>query len=74
MSINPKEFLNTTQELHAFTIGICEVICPWPPYFKGMPTQDSVDLKTEFHYYMLGRAIGVYAWLVLAYIIKVLFT
>lgn len=65
-----KEFLNTTQELHAFTIGICEVICPWPPYFKGMPTPESVDLRTEYHYYALGRAAGIYAWLILAFIAK----
>lgn len=65
--------MNTPSEFHAFVIGICEIICPWPPYFKGMPDHECSDLRMEFHYYTLGRATGVYAWLVLAYIIKELF-
>lgn len=73
MGINPKEFMDEPGEFHAFVIGWCEIICPWPAYFKGMPTQESADLKAEYHYYVFGRATGVYTWLVLAYIIKLLF-
>lgn len=74
MSINPRQFLNTTEERHALVIGLCEVLCPWPPYFKGMPTHECTDLKLEFHYYMLGRALGIMAWFGLAVAIKKIFT
>lgn len=66
--------MDEPEELHAFIIGLCEVICPWPAFFKGMPSIECVDLRIEYHYYMLGRAMGVYAWLVLACIIKEFFT
>jgi hypothetical protein len=61
--------MDEVEELHAFTIGICEAICPWPPRFKGMPDITCVDLKKEYHYYMLGRAAGVCLWLILITIV-----
>jgi len=73
MAINPKQFLNDVEEFHALAIGFFEVLCPWPPHFKGMPTTESCDLKKEYHYYMFGRALGILAWILIANIAKVLF-
>lgn len=71
--INPKEFMDEPEELHAFVIGLCEIICPWPPYRTAMSEARAKEIQDEYHYYVLGRATGIYTWLVLAYIIKVLF-
>jgi hypothetical protein len=68
--INPKEFLDEPEELHAFTQGICEVICPWPPYRKSMSQKRQIEIFDEYHYYMLGRALGIFAWLGIALIVK----
>ncbi len=62
--------MNTVEELHAFTHGICEVICPWPPYRKAMSQDRQDEILQEYHYYQLGRAAGILAWLGLAAAIK----
>lgn len=72
--INPKDFLNTAPELHALTHGICEVICPWPPFRKAMSEERAKQLQAEYHYYLLGRATGVIAWLGIAKLIKETFS
>lgn len=65
-------FLSTYQEWHAFVIGFCEVLCPWPPRHKPMhaglwvPKELRKQIASEYHYYMFGRAIGVIAWLIIA--------
>lgn len=66
------EFLNTTDELHAFAIGFFEVLCPWPPRYQD-PLQWPAGLKQEYHYYTLGRGIAVIAWIIIAKIIQELF-
>jgi hypothetical protein len=71
--INPNEFMDEVEELHAFAIGFAEVICPWPPRQPAMSLERQKEIYNEYHYYMIGRAIGVYSWLVLAAIIKLLF-
>lgn len=71
--INLSEFMNTTEELHAFTHGICEVLCPWPPYRKAMAEDRARELEAEYQYYQLGRAAGVIAWIIIAIVIKGVF-
>lgn len=71
--IKLSEFMNTAEELHAFTHGLCEVVCPWPPYRKVMADERAKELEAEYHYYQLGRAAGVLAWLIIGFIIKVVF-
>jgi len=68
-----RHFLDTHQEWHAFVIGFCEVICPWPPRHKSMHKELRKQIAFEYHYYMFGRAIGVIAWLVIAKIIQEVF-
>jgi hypothetical protein len=60
-------FLDCYQEWHAFVIGFCEVLCPWPPRCH---CERSEAISAEYHYYMTGRGLGVIAWLVIAKIIQ----
>jgi len=60
-------FLDTTAELHALTHGFCEVLCPWPPRHSINSTN---SINSEYHYYMLGRALGILAWLAICCLIK----
>jgi hypothetical protein len=55
--INLKDILNTWEERHAFIIGFCEVLCPWPPRTSAYADVVS-PIKEEYHYYMAGRALG----------------
>jgi len=57
-------------EWHAFTQGICEVLCPWPPRLRAMTAQLRQEIEGEHHYYMTGRAAGVLAWIGLAMLIR----
>jgi len=65
-----RHFLDTPEECHAFTNGLCEVLCPWPPRHKSMHKDLLKQIVSEYHYYMFGRAIGVIAWLIIAKIIQ----
>ena len=57
-------------EVHAFIIGLSEVVCPWAPRFRVKqdkppePTRDCPFkyIFDEYHYYVGGRAMGVLAW------------
>lgn len=65
-------FLDCYQEWHALVEGFCEVLCPWPA--RHQPNDELLnDLKADHHYYVLGRALGVIAWLIIAIIIKEVF-
>jgi hypothetical protein len=68
--ITPSAFLDTSQEWHALVLGLCEVICPWPPRCH---CERSEAISNEYHYYLFGRALGVIAWLVIGIIIKEVF-
>jgi hypothetical protein len=70
--IKPSTFLSTHEEWHALVEGFCEVLCPWPA--KSELSQQLLDdLKADHHYYMLGRALGILAWLTIGCIIKEVF-
>jgi hypothetical protein len=70
--IRPSTFMDVYQEWHAFVEGFCEVLCPWPA--KHQPSEELLnDLKGDHHYYVLGRALGVIAWLIIAKIIQEVF-
>jgi len=68
-----KQFLSTTEELHAFIIGFFEVLCPWPPRCGMAPDYYKDIVNAEYHYYLGGRGIGVIAWIIIAKLIQVLF-
>jgi len=68
--VKPSTFLSTPEEWHAFVIGFCEVLCPWPPRHKPMHRDLRKQIASEYHYYQFGRAIGVIAWLIIAKIIQ----
>ncbi len=62
LMIDTTEFLNTCAELHALTNGVCDVICFWPSR-RSISQENAQDIAEEYHYYNLGRALGVLAWL-----------
>ena len=64
-----RRFLDTAREVHALTQGFCEVLCPWPPRHRLMSRQKAKEVQDEHHYYMLGRALAILAWLIIAKII-----
>jgi hypothetical protein len=66
-------FLSTHQEWHALIIGLCEVLCPWPPRHKSIHSKLKRQIVSEYHYYLSGRALGVIAWLIIARIIQAVF-
>lgn len=68
--IKPSTFLSTHQEWHALVIGFCEALCPWP---AKCHCEQSEAISAEYHYYMLGRALAILAWLTIGCIIKVMF-
>jgi len=80
MKIPWREFMDTPEELHAFVIGLCEILCPFParfgPYWK-LPEKEgdsaSEAIAKEYHYYSFGRIMGVIAWLIIAKIIQEVF-
>jgi len=65
-----RHFLATTAEVHAMTQGFCEVLCPWPPRHRTMSRQLAKEVQREHHYYMLGRALAILAWITICCIIK----
>jgi hypothetical protein len=69
---NPRNFLDTYQEWHAFANGFCEVLCPWPARWL-ISEENAKDIASEYHYYVFGRALGVIAWLIIATIVKAVF-
>jgi len=52
-----KELFSNADEVHAFLIGLSESIFPAKPIFK-MPMKYENPLEKEYHYYLVGRAIG----------------
>jgi len=60
--IHFKEFLNDYKEFHALVIGLCEILCPWPPRYE-ISDKLLTELDGEFHYFVFGRALGVLAWI-----------
>ena len=71
--IKPSTFLSTHEEWHAFAIGLCEVLCPWPPRHSINSINSTNSTNSEYHYYMFGRALGVIAWLVIAKLVHIAF-
>lgn len=67
-----KEFMNTTEEFHAFVVGFFEVLCPWPAR-QPMAKDYFFHIEDEHHYYLFGRGVGVIAWLIIARLIQVIF-
>ena len=65
-----RSLLSTPEERHAFIIGLCEVLCPWPPECH---CEQGEAISQEYHYYLAGRALGVIAWLSIAKIIQEVF-
>jgi hypothetical protein len=68
--INPRTFIDTCEEWHALVIGFCEVLCPWPPRQATIEIELAKAIWSEHHYYLFGRALGIFAWLGIAVIVK----
>lgn len=67
------EFLNTAEELHALVVGLCEIVAPFPPPKRLCAEERATETGKEWHYYQLGRALGVFVWLLILAIIKRIF-
>lgn len=65
--------MNTPAELHAYIHGYAEVICPFPPCRASMSEPRELEIEEEYHYYLLGRTIGMFSWLIIAKIIQEFF-
>lgn len=64
-----KTLFSTFQEIHAFEIGYCETLCPWPPQYHFDNPSDGL-LQKEYHYYAAGRACGFITLLALIVLVK----
>jgi len=49
-------------ELHSFTVGFFEVLCPWKPRYDELLPMPKY-LEKEVHYYLAGRGAGFIALL-----------
>lgn len=47
----------TANELHALSIGLWEILCPWKPRYK-LNNEAEFTPFPEYHYYLGGRALG----------------
>lgn len=67
-----KTLFDTPDERHAFIIGFCELLPPWPayeePWYKGRH-----DVGNEYHYYRSGRTCGAITLIFLLALVKKLF-
>lgn len=63
MPIDPREFLDEIEELHALVIGLCEIFCFIPQLHPKLSVELIKVLEDEHHYYVLGRALGLLAWI-----------
>lgn len=70
-AFGPDGIFSSGQESHAWLIGISEVIAFWKPR-HDVPEgyQANGDPFKEYHYYMAGRAAGVFVWVGLVALIK----
>ncbi|GAH35456.1 unnamed protein product [marine sediment metagenome] len=53
------------QEWHSFLIGFAEAFCLFIPSMFPQTTHAHCEMKEEFHYYGIGRAGGVLAWVLI---------
>ena len=65
-----RKFIWNWNEWHAFSVGFCEVLCPWRPRIPVSSAQIGY-IHEEYHYYLFGRAIGLIALVGVAKIIQV---
>jgi len=73
---DPNQFTCRKCEYHGkescLVEGFCEVMCPWPARYE--PNQELLDdLRGDHHYYMLGRALGILAWITTGCVIAAIF-
>jgi len=65
MPLDPKQFLSEAEELHALVIGLSEIVAFWPSWVYRPTRGLKATLTKEYHYYMLGRILGVIFWIIL---------
>ena len=75
--IQLSHFLDTVAEWHALVQGFCEVLCPWPPRHKHMKENLAREIRTQHHYYMAGRVLGLvslvlFSLLVLSFVLRII--
>ena len=70
---HPRDFLNTAEELHALVIGLAEILAPFFTFRHRWTREQSAALVKEWHYYSLGRILGIFAWLGIAALIREIF-
>lgn len=73
MTINPRQFLSEAEELHALAIGLGEIFPFIPPLIKAYTPSLLQEINNEYHYYMLGRSLGILAWIATCWAIKEIF-
>lgn len=52
-------FLDTIEEWHAIVQGFCETFCPWEPRRPLIDEDLATEIRTNHHYYMAGRVLGL---------------
>lgn len=73
MTLDPRQFLSEPAELHALTIGLGEIFPLIPPLIKAYTPSLLQEINDEYHYYMLGRALGILAYIPTCWLVKVIF-
>ena len=66
------EFLNSFEEWHSLVFGVCAVLCPFTSRYKPS-TALAKQIEDEYHYYQVGRVLGILLWIVIAWVIKEIF-
>lgn len=53
------------REIHCFEIGFAETFCLFIPSRFPPTTFAHFEMKEEFHYYGIGRAVGILTWVLI---------
>jgi len=69
-----REIFSNSSEIHAFVIGFFEVLCPWSARRPIISEELAKAIKEEYHYYLFGRGMAVIAWILIAYLVKLIFS
>ena len=60
-----KESSEVASEWHSFELGWSEMICLRIPSFYSPTEFSKGEMENEYHYFSLGRAVGVISWVII---------
>ena len=60
-----KEPSEVAAEIHSFELGWSEMVCLRIPSFYSPTEFSKGEMENEYHYFQIGRALGVLSWVII---------